>query len=197
MRLLTALLLLMLVLPLRADDVTDWVDDGLKAYKAGNFSEAAQSLEYAAQLIRQQKGEAFTAVFPKAPAGWTQLDAEGTAVASSLLGGATGATTSYERESEGIYDNVNISITTDSPMLSMVSMAFANPMFMSGDGQRMIKINGQKALLEYDAEDRSGSIQIVLNQNVLVSVDGNGVSEDELRSFAQGIDFDKVSEIAQ
>ena len=197
MRLLTALLLFVLALPLWADDVTDWIDDGKKAYTAGNYSEAAQSLEYAAQMIRQLKGESFTEVFPAAPAGWKQQDSEASAVSSSLMGGATSATTSYERERDGMYDSVRISITTDSPMLSMVSMAFSNPMFMSGDGQRMIKINGQKALLDYDASDRSGDIQIVLNQNVLISIDGSGVSEEELRSFATGIDFDKVSEIAE
>ncbi len=39
-----------------ADEVEDSIKEGLDAYSAGDYSTAAASLDYAAQLIRQKKG---------------------------------------------------------------------------------------------------------------------------------------------
>lgn len=197
MRLFTGCLLsLLFCLSLPADDVTDWIDDGLKAYKAGNSQEAIQSLEYAAQLIRQQKGEKLVGLFPDAPAGWRKLDGETTAMGGAMLGGGTNASISYERDDDS-GDSIEISVTTDNPMIGMMSAAFSSPMMMSSSGQKMIKLKGRKAALDYDAGDRSGDINLVIADRVLVSVNGYGVTEEELRDFASGIDLDAIEAAAK
>ena len=61
------LALLVTTAPLvHADEVEDSIKEGLDAYGAGDYSTAAASLDYAAQLIRQKKGGELESVFPDA-----------------------------------------------------------------------------------------------------------------------------------
>jgi hypothetical protein len=189
---LLAFLCLLLSPQLHADDITDWIEDGLRAYRAGNMPEAIESLEVAAQMIRQLKGDEFSEALPEAPAGWTRTEAGGNAVGAALFGGATGANASYERSQGEEWSQVEIGIAADNPMLGAMLGALGNPMLMSGQGRKVIKIGGEKASLEYDAPGRSGEITVVVAQKVLVTVSGSGLSEEELRAFAAAVDYDRI-----
>lgn len=192
---LVAICLLLGALQLRADDVTDWIEDGLQAYKAGNYPGAVESLEYAATMIRQLKGDELSGALPAAPAGWTRTEAGGSAAGAAMFGGGTGASASYERQQGDEWSSVNINVATDNPMLGAMLGAFANPMLMSGQGRRLVKIGGEKASLEFDEEGRSGEITLVIDQKVLVTVSGDGVAEAELREFATAIDYARIREL--
>jgi len=198
MRWLAVLGLLLGALTLRADDVTDWIEEGLKAYRAGDLPEAAQNLEYAAQLIRQQKGDKLSEALPAGPSGWTRTEVGGTAAGTAMFGGGTGASATYERQSRSgeEWSTVTITIATDNPMLGAMLGMFANPMLLSSQGRRLVKVGGEKASLEFDAEERSGELSIVVAQKVLVTVSGSGLSEEELRAFAEAVDFDLIRELS-
>jgi hypothetical protein len=114
-------------LSLRADDVTDAIDEGMSAYKAGNFADAATSLDYAAQLIRQKRSGDFAKALPAAPKGWKAEEGEGTA-AMGMLGGAVTANREYNRENEEVSGHVTINIVADSPMMQGFLMMVSNPM---------------------------------------------------------------------
>ena len=51
---------------LPADDVTESIDEALEAYKEGEYTEAIESLTYAAQVIGQKKAEQLSAFLPDA-----------------------------------------------------------------------------------------------------------------------------------
>ena len=175
-----------------ADDVMDWINDGIEAYKSEDYSEAITNLEYAAQLIRQMKGDALTDVMPEPLSGWKQVESEGTAMGAAMFGGATGASARYEKGDSWC----TVELTTDNPMLASISMMFSNPMMLTASGQKLIKLDGEKAALDYDAGDRSGEITAAVADKVLVVVRGGNISEDDLRAYAKGIDFGKIEEIA-
>lgn len=190
------LLVSLLCAPAMADDVTDWMDEARAAYVAGKSDEAMQHLDTAAQLIRQQKGAKLEAALPAAPEGWTRQES-GSSGGSSYLGGGTAATASYERQVGETFSSCSVNIATDNPMLGMMMTAFASPMILSASGQKLIKVGSQKASLEYDAGDKNGTIQVVVAQKVLVTVEGNGVSEEELRAFAAMVGYDVIEKVAQ
>jgi hypothetical protein len=54
----------------RADDVTDAIEQALEAYNDKDFSLAVAQLDTAAQLIRQARADALTELLPEAPDGW-------------------------------------------------------------------------------------------------------------------------------
>jgi hypothetical protein len=174
----------------RADEVEDAIQEGLAAYKSEDYSGAASSLDYAAQLIRQKKGGELESVFPEPLDGWTADDASSEGTAAAMFGGGVTASRDYRRDD----DSVSIQLVTDSPLLQGVMMMLSNPSFALADGGKLERINGQKGIVKYDEDNRSGDINLVVDNRVLVTVEGNGVDRDELIAYASAVDFDKLSE---
>lgn len=174
--------------PLRADDVTDSVNEALQAYNDGDYATAAASLDAAAQMIRQKRAETFTKFLPQAPAGWTAEDATSGAAGAAMFGGAV---TAERRYTKGDAD-VTVKLLTDSPMMSAVMMMMNNPMLLnSAENGKMERIKGQKALVKHNGDD--GEINIVVGGSMLVTIDGNGVTAAEMKAFAEGIDYAKLA----
>lgn len=182
-------------LALRADDVTDAIDEGTQFYKQGKFAEAASSFDYAAQLIRQKRGGEFVKLLPNALDGWTAEDAESTATGAALMGGMVSAERNYNKKNDDNGANVTITITGDSPALQSYVMMLTNPMIASSSGGKLKTISGQRALVKYDTDDKSGEITAVINSKYLISVKGNNVTADDLTNYFKAIDFDAVSKL--
>jgi len=168
-----------------ADDVTDSLNDALSKYKDGQYTEAINSINYAEQLITQKKGEALSQVFPEPLSGW-----EGEEVTSNaVFGGGISAERRYSKDES----SVNVTIVSDSPMLQAVMMMFSNPMFATSDGGKMETINGQRAIVKYNAQDKGGEIQMVVNNRFLVTVNGYEVAKDDMTSYLKNLDVSKLS----
>jgi len=181
-------LVLMFALILTADDVTDSINEGMDHYKAGDYSKAIESLSYANQLIKQMKGGQLEDCFPEPLSGWDANAATSTAAGDALFGGGVTAERKYHKDNS----NISIEFISDSPLLQTVMMMFSNPMFATSDGGKMEKIAGQKAIVKYDEANKSGDIQLVINNRYLVTVNGTAVDKDALVKYTEGIDFDKM-----
>ncbi len=171
-----------------ADDVESAIQEGLAAYKKGEFTEAAQSLSYASQLIQQKKGEQLQALLPKPFAGWESDGPQSQSAAAAMFGGGVTAEAEYYKGDA----SVKISIVADSPMLQSVMMMFSNPMFATADGGKLQKIAGQRAIVRMKPDH--GEIQIVVDNRILVTIDGEGVGADVLKRYAAAIDYVKLKE---
>jgi hypothetical protein len=175
--------------PVLADEVTDSVNEALKQYSNGEFADAVQSLDYAAQLIRQKKGGQLEAFLPKPLSGWKAEDAKSQAMGAAMFGGGVTAERSYVNGDS----RVSVKIITDSPMMQGMMMMFSNPMMATSDGGKLEKINGERAIVKYSKENKDGNINIVIAGRFLITVDGNDVGRQDLIAFAQGIDFKKLA----
>jgi hypothetical protein len=173
---------------LHADEVTDSISEALQNYKDGQYSDAVANLNYASQLIQQKKGEDLTAILPEPLKGWTAEDASSQAMGAAMMGGGVTAERRYFREDSSI----NIQIITDSPMLQGVMMMLSNPMFAASDGGKVQRINQQKAIVKYQQADRNGSIQIVVANRFLVTIEGSDVKKEDLEAYAKAIDYKKM-----
>jgi hypothetical protein len=171
---------------LRADDVTDSIDEAIKAYKANDFAAAAQSLDAAAQLVRQKRSDQFKAVLPDAPSGWTAEDATSQSAGAAMFGGGISAERHYTKGDS----SVTVKLITDSPVMQAVMMMMGNPMFANADGGKLERIKGQKAI--FKNKDGSGSVNVVVNGSMLVQIEGSDVKDADLRAFAEAIDYAKL-----
>lgn len=171
--------------PVLADDVTDSLKDALDKYNSGQYTEAINSLNYAEQLITQKKGDILTQVFPAAMSGWEADDVASNAV----FGGGVSAERRYSKDDS----SVNISLISDSPMIQGVMMMFSNPMFASADGGKLETINGQRAIVKYDAQNKSGNIQVVVNNRFLITLDGSNVVKEDMTAHLAKMDLGKLS----
>ena len=114
--------------------------------------------------------------------------ATSTAAGEALFGGGVTAERYYEKGES----NIQISIFSDSPLMQSMMMMLSNPMLATSDGGKMIKVSGHKAILNYDDEERSGDIDIVLASKYLIQLSGYMVDKEDLMSYAEAIDFDKL-----
>ena len=172
-----------------ADDVTDYIDEALKFYKDGKFTEAVDSLNFAEQLIQQKKSAGLEGFLPEALSGWKAEAPTNTAAGNAMLGGGISAERSYTKGDS----SVKVNIVADSPMLQGVMMMMSNPMFAASDGGKVERIGGQKAVIKYNPEDKSGDIKIVVANRFLVTIEGYTVSDADLKEYAKAIDYGKMA----
>jgi len=176
---------------IRADDVEDSIREGLELYKAGEFKDAVESLGYAIQLIQQKKGQTLESLLPAPLEGWEATDASSQAAGAAMMGGGITAEREY-RKGEAV---VTIRIVTDSPLLQGMMVMFSNPMFAASSGGKLERIKRQKAIVNYDASNRSGEIKIVVDRRFLVTIEGDKVTPEDLRAYAEAMDYKALKDM--
>jgi hypothetical protein len=174
---------------LHADPVTDSIEEAKTAYEEKDYAAAVQALETAAQLVRQQRAEGLAQYLPTAPAGWTAEDEDTSSAGGAMMGGMVSAGRDYNKGDS----HVKVQFITDSPMMQAMLMMFNMPGMAGSDGGKLERIKKQKAIVKYDKGDKSGSINIVVGGALLLQIEGNDVTDVELRSFAEAIDYDKLA----
>ncbi|MCD6585866.1 MAG: hypothetical protein J7K96_08915 [Desulfobacteraceae bacterium] len=172
-----------------ADDVTDYIKEALQYYKDGQYSDAVDSLNFAEQMIQQKKSTGLEAFLPGPLKGWTAEAATSQAASSAMLGGGITAERQYSKGDSSI----QIQIMADSPMLQGVLMMMSNPMFATANGGKMKRIRKQKAIVKFNPSTKEGDIQIVVANRFLVSIEGNGITNKNLKDYAKAIDYKKMS----
>jgi hypothetical protein len=171
-----------------ADDVTDQIQEALKAYQKKDFATATAALDAAANLIRQSKAEIWKTMLPEPLAGWTAADAEATSMGAAMMGGGTTVTRQYEKEEA----SVEITLLSDSPMIQAMAMMFTGA--VSGPDNKLVVIDGRKT--NYSKSENA--YQLLVANKVLVRVSGNeGVNDQTLRSYLKGVKFAEIEKAAQ
>jgi hypothetical protein len=189
----TFALLLTCSLEVLADDVTDQIEEAVKAYEKEDYNTAVTALDSASTLIRQKKGELVSKLLPEPLDGWEAQEAKSSSAGAGMFGGGISANKSYTQKVDGKTESITISITTDSPLIQTMGMMFSNPMFMGGDNKLMV-INGEKAI----ADTNNNKLTAMIANKVLVEVSGKrGASTDHVKDYFKSIDFKAIKEYAQ
>jgi len=186
------LILLLSAAPAQADEILDEIAAARKAYEAGDYSEAVEGLEFAAQQIRQLQAGRIADALPAPLSGWEAEEVESTAMGGAFMGGGIAAGRAYTRGDAA----VDVELIGEAPMLQAVLMMLKNPMMISGSGAQVKRIAGYKALIEFDGGDRSGNIKLVVADAVLVTIDGNNVGQEDLEAYAAAVDYALIEELA-
>lgn len=72
-------------------------------------------------------------------------------------------------------------------------------MFQFAPQGQLVTVKGRRALLEYDKEDKSADLKLVLSGNTaLLQVEGRGVTREEVGTvFANALDLDGMEKALQ
>jgi hypothetical protein len=154
----------------RADDIGDAIEQGRKAYQAGDLTAAKQSLDLASQLIGQKNAEAFGALMPAALPGWKADDVQ-TAALGNIGFGASTASRTYTN-AKG--DNVEVQITGDSALITQFATLLANPQIAGAMG-KIVLVGTQRAI-----QTASGDVNLVVNNKYMIQVTGSAGANDKL-----------------
>ena len=84
-------LLLAFSTDLLADDVSDQIDEAVKAYEKEDYNTAITALDSASTLIRQKKGELVSKLLPEPLDGWQADEGKSSAAAAGMFGGGISA----------------------------------------------------------------------------------------------------------
>lgn len=172
-----------------ADDVTDQLNEAIKAYENKDYAAASTALDLAATLIRQLGAEVWKTVLPEPLPGWQGEDAEITSVGAAMLGGGTSVSRKYQKGD----DNVEITVMTNSPVLQGIGALLTGGMVTSPDMKLSI-IGGRK--MTYTKSENS--YQTMVANKALVKVEGSkSVDDATLRAYVAAIKFHQIEKAAQ
>src|SRR5271166_2952045 len=171
-----------------ADDVTDQINEALKAYQNHDTQTAIAALDAATNLLRQSRADALKKLLPAPPPGWTADAAESTAVSVAMLGGGVTASRVYHNAIQ----RVEVQLVADSPMLQTVAALIASPLGAIG-GMKTVVIGGRR--MSYTENDHS--YMTLVADKVIVRVEGNADTPDAtLKSFIALIDYGAIEKQA-
>jgi hypothetical protein len=186
-------LLLILVLaagPAVSDEISDGLQDALKAYQEGDLKEATEVVDYVAKLLKEKNANRLTVFLPDAPSGWKRQLVDTATISGALIGlgqDGTAASAKYTNENG---KTVSYTIMADSPMMAMMGAVLSNPALMGNAGKTM-RIKRQNVLLDDDGVLQS----MVYNRFVIrISPDNSGVGEDILVQLFETTDFDGLKD---
>jgi hypothetical protein len=169
---------------LAADDVLDAIEQGRKAYQAGDLSNAKQSLDLASQLIGQKNAEAFGKLLPAALSGWKAEDVQVTALGAVGFG-ASSASRTYRN---GKDETVELQITGDSAVIMQFAAVLANPQIAGAMG-KIVMVGSQRAM-----QSMEGDVHMVVNNKFLIMATGSGSPNDKL-AYVRAVDVAKLTKM--
>jgi hypothetical protein len=171
-----------------ADEVTEQIQQALKAYERKDFPTAAVALDTAASLIRQKKAESWKTVLPEPLPGWTGEEPDVTTYGAVLLGGGTSVSRVYRR---GI-DRITVTLIGDSPVLQGLGSFLASGLVANSD-MKVSVIDGRRVMFTRS----DNSYQTMVANKVLVKVEGDrSVDDATLRSYLRAVKFGEVERLA-
>jgi hypothetical protein len=174
--------------PVCADEILDAMNEAIEAYKEKEYAEAAESLDYAKQLILQMRSENIMKVLPEPLPGWESKTAQTQSM--GMLGGMAGVEKEYFKPGTGDQGRkrITINIMAESPMMQGM-MAMFNPAYAGAQGGKLQKIKRNKAIVKYNPDSRSGEANVLVKKSYIVSIKGNSVDKKDLLDYAEAVDY--------
>jgi hypothetical protein len=167
-----------------ADDVTDAIEAGRKAYVDGELAKAKEALGLATQLIGQKYAEAYAKMLPAPLPGWKADEVEVTAVG----GAGYGASSALRRYENPAGDQVEVQISSDSAVIAQFAAMMATREVASAMG-RIVTIANTRALQSAD-----GDLHMAVGSQFIIAVQGNASVNDKL-AYARAIDLVALSKL--
>ena len=175
-------------IPVCADEILDAMNEAIEAYNEKEYAEAAESLDYAKQLILQMRSENIMKVLPEPLPGWESKTAQTQSM--GMLGGMAGVVKEYFKPGTGDQGRkrITINIMAESPMMQGM-MAMFNPAYAGAQGGKLQKIKRNKAIVKYNPDRRSGEANVLVKKSYIVSIKGNSVDKKDLLDYAEAVDY--------
>ena len=178
---------------LMADEITDQINEGLKAYEEKDYKGAIEELKFALAQIEELKSKENNKLLPKPLKGWTfkeSKDKGGAAVMAMFGGGGSSMKGDYEKDNE----HVEIEIVANSPLIAMVNMAITNPAMISNDPSselyRYKRIKGIKK-----KEKDMIEITLVMVGQIMIKLTGKKLKDEKvLEGYLDSMDMKKIKE---
>ncbi|SDG78129.1 hypothetical protein [Roseospirillum parvum] len=169
--------------PAWADEIEDSLQAALDAYRDGDLALAKEELDYAGQMLSEKKAAGLADFLPEPLSGWERQDGDTQAMTAGMMGGGMSASASYSNGDT----RLEISLVADSPMVGALAAVFNNAAMMGQMG-KLRRIDRQKVI-----ETEEGELQAVIDNRILVSINGPAPVEDK-EAYFKALDIDGLED---
>ena len=175
-----------------ADAVPGRMEAARQAYQKGEIARSALELQAVLGELHERLGKGFAEMMPAPLTGWLAEPAEVQGLGE--VGGGLSVTRAYLKSDS----SMNASLILDSPAVAAAAALFTNPAAAAAQTNlRPVKVGAENALLRYDAVNKAGEITIVLNNRILLHIEGDNLtSGDILAEAARGWNFAGIRKLA-
>lgn len=174
--------------PAVADEVTEQIGKALTAYQNHNSEAALTALDAAAGKLRQERADQLKTLLPPPPADWTADPVETSAISASMLGGGTSASRTYHSGDQ----QVQVDLTTDSPMLQQMAALVDSPLGQS-PGVKTEKVDDRDVAYTI----RDNSLLCLIGKTVTKITGNKQTPEATLLTFMGAINFAALEKLAE
>ena len=160
------------IAPASADEVTDQLNAARKAYESGELRSAVQTLQFAVASIQEKINLSLLELLPEPLDGWNADEPQAQSGGMAAMIAGTNLSRRYYRDDGA---EVDISITADSPLLSMMTMMLSNPMLMQTDpGTRVYTHGGQRGMIKHEKDSDVWEISLMIGGKIMIQVTSGG-----------------------
>ena len=180
--------------PLRADEITDQLDQARAFYDEGDVGGAIGELEFVLQALRGRLSALLKETFPPAPSGWTASDGEAGGDPSGFLGGSV-VERSYREDGGGGVMDARL-MTGGGFLQGMAAMMMSPQVLAAQPGAKRIRVGRENGVVTYDASGRSGQLVVGLGDSVTLMIEGRDLAGPEpMEALIAAWDVKRVREI--
>jgi hypothetical protein len=174
-----------------ADQITDQIDAGRRAYEAGEARVAMQALQFAIAEIETQLRQQQLQLLPEPLPGWSAEDAVSESAGLAAMIAGTNLSRSYRNDTTGA--SVQVTVTADSPLLAMMGMMLSSPMLIQANPGSSPFLHGSyRGMIEQD-EDGTTQLSLMVGTRILVQIEGKGGADREtLEAYLQAMDLPRL-----
>jgi len=180
---------------LQADEISDQIESGLKAYVDKDYKLALEEIKFAEAQIQELVNNENQSLLPEPPEGWDAKEAKTTSL--GMMGGGSMMSREYSRGKQ----TMKIEIAANSPLLGMMSMMMKNPMMMSSNpNMKPYRYKRNKGMIEI----KNGRMEtkLLLAGQILLSLTLQDRDKDRLKEkgkevtkmFLDKMDIPKIKE---
>lgn len=160
------------------------VQDAVRAWDAGKYSLCQEALKQATTIVLEKRTETILAALPAPLEGWEiqpERNANQQNPFAAAMGGVVGNIIQRKYKATGGRGRLDVTVTADSPMVSMLGMMFGNPAMLDANSE-MIEYEAHKAILK--KEGNRLNLQILISGKHVVDATLQGQqSEDVMFGF--------------
>lgn len=184
------------------DQIAAFIQEAQDYLAQKDYKMAQLSLQDAINEINNLMGGQIAEALPDEINGLTSEGEEATnAAGMGFLGGGTAVSKRYQHPSKA-ENSAEVSIITNSPMLSTLNMFMGNPAMM-GQEYKSVRVGTRRAIMKSQTEDyymdngsskqiRSSELQVPLSQTLITLNLRGFASEQEELAFAGKLDIEKI-----
>lgn len=180
---------------LYADEISDQIGSGLKAYEEKDYKLALEELKFAEAQLQELVNTENATLLPEPLEGWDAKEVKTQSM--GMLGGGSTMTREYSKGKQ----SMKIEITANSPLLNMVSMMMKNPMMMASQpDMKPYRYKRTKGVTEL----KNGKLtaKLILAGQILVNLELKDRDKERLKEkgkeiikqFLDEMDFAKIKE---